>query len=67
MAVSSGFCSAGRIGIVVTGFGLSPAVDGGVTNWACADDASTIKTDAEIINVAESTDLMTNPKEIWSE
>ena len=63
LAVSSGFCRAGRIGIVVTGLGLAPAVDGGV-NWAWADDPNTIKMDAETINVAENTDLMTNPKAI---
>ena len=34
-AVSSGFCSAGRTGTVVTGFGLAPAVEGGVI-CACA-------------------------------
>jgi hypothetical protein len=59
LAVSSGFCSAGRIGIVVTGFGLAPAVAGGAI-CACAEAA---KTKAAIINVAESTDLMTNPGE----
>ncbi len=37
LAVSSGFCNAGRIGIVVTGLGLVPAVDGGVVICACAD------------------------------
>ena len=65
LAVSSGFCSAGRAGAVVTGFGLVPAVEGGVI-YACADDPETAKTDAAIINVAESTDLMTNPGEYWS-
>jgi len=49
--------------MVATGFGFAPAVEGGVS-WACAGDPNTIKTDAETINVAESTDLMTNPKEI---
>jgi hypothetical protein len=48
----------------VTGFGLSPATAGGMTNWACADVPNTIKMDAETINVAENTDLMTNPKVI---
>ena len=62
-AVSSGFCSAGRIGIVVTGFGLAPAVEGGVI-CACASEAA--KPKAAIINVAESTDLMTNPGEFRS-
>ena len=66
LAVSSGFCSAGRIGTVVTGFGLAPAVDGGV-NWACADDPGLAKMEAETINVAENTDLMTNPREYWRE
>jgi hypothetical protein len=60
LAVSSGFCKAGRIGMVVTGLGFVPAVDGGV-NWACPDEPNTIKMDAETINVAENTDLMTNP------
>ena len=59
-AVSSGFCIAGRIGIVVTGLGLAPTVEGGVI-CACACEAA--KTEAAIINVAESTDLMTNPGE----
>jgi hypothetical protein len=62
--VSSGFCSAGRIGIVVTGFGLAPAVEGGVScaraPEAAKPKAAIIK--ATIINVAESTDLMTNPE-----
>ncbi len=57
-AVSSGFCSAGRIGIVVTGFALAPAVAGGVS---CARASETAIPRAAIINVAESTDLMTNP------
>uniref|UniRef100_UPI0013D2FC73 hypothetical protein n=1 Tax=Klebsiella pneumoniae TaxID=573 RepID=UPI0013D2FC73 len=52
-AVSSGFCNAGRTGTVVTIFGLAPAVDGGVI-WACAAPM------VANINVAESTDLMTN-------
>ncbi|BBB95510.1 hypothetical protein BE61_09300 [Bradyrhizobium elkanii USDA 61] len=56
-AVSSGFCKAGRIGTVATVFGLVPAVDGGVI-WACA-----MLMEAAI-NVAESTDLMTNPGEM---
>ena len=43
LAVSSGFCSAGRIGIVVTGFALAPAVEGGVS-CACASEAA--KTEA---------------------
>ena len=64
-AVSSGFCSAGRTGTVVTGFGLAPAVEGGVI-CACADGPESAKTDAATINVAESTDLMTNPGEYWS-
>lgn len=60
LAVSSGFCTAGRIGSVATGFALVPAVDGGVI-CACADGPETAKAAAAIINVAESTDLMTNP------
>ncbi len=64
LAVSSGFCSAGRIGTVVTGFALAPTVDGGVIcAWAC----EAAKPEAAIINVAESTDLMTNPGECRSE
>jgi hypothetical protein len=58
-AVSSGFCGAGRIGTVVTTFGLAPAVDGGVI-WACAEVPGTTNVRATI-NVAESADLMTNP------
>jgi hypothetical protein len=58
-AVSSGFCSAGRIGTVVTSFGLAPAVEGGVS-CACAD-APQGNIMVTTINVAESTDLMTNP------
>src|SRR6201993_1927512 len=57
LAVSSGFCRAGRTGTVVTVFGLAPAVVGGV-NWACAAPTATT------INVAESTNLMTNPGEM---
>ena len=49
--------------MVVTGLGLVPAVDGGV-NWACADDPRLAKIAAVTINVAESTDLMTNPREL---
>jgi hypothetical protein len=55
LAVSSGFCSAGRIGIVVTGFALAPAVEGGVI---CARASEAEKPAAAIINVAESTNLM---------
>ena len=66
LAVSSGFCSAGRIGIVVTGFGLAPAVEGGVI-CACAETPETARAAAAIINVAESTDLMTNPGEFGVE
>jgi len=40
-------------------------VEGGVI-CACADGPETAKTDAATINVAESTDLMTNPDENWS-
>jgi hypothetical protein len=49
----------------VTGFGLAAAVEGGVV-CACADGPETAKPAAAIINVAESTDLMTNPREYWS-
>src|SRR5882672_5534159 len=59
LAVSSGFCSAGRIGIVVTTFGFEPTVAGAVI-CACAD-APIAKTVNKIINVAVSIDLMTNP------
>jgi hypothetical protein len=48
----------------VTGFALAPAVAGGVI---CACACETAKTEAAIINVAESTDLMTNPGEFRSE
>src|SRR5882757_2067649 len=59
LAVSAGVCSAGRIGTVATVFGLAPAVDGGVS---CANAGSLAKDpSATIINVADSTDLMTNP------
>ncbi len=60
VAVSSGFCSAGRIGIVVTSFGLAPTVEGGVI-CACAETPENASAAAAIINVAECTDLMTNP------
>src|ERR1700737_2025481 len=54
LAVSAGVCRAGRIGIVVTGFGLAPAVDGAVIcAWAEAPAATNI-------NVAVSIDLMTS-------
>ena len=56
-AVSSGFCSAGRTGTAATAFGLVPAVEGGVI---CA---SAEVPNAATSNVAESTDLMTNPEE----
>src|ERR1700750_1125644 len=62
LAVSSGFCSAGRIGTVVTGFGLAPGAEGGVI-CACAGTAGNANAEAVIINVAESIDLMTNPSE----
>ncbi len=54
LAVSAGVCRAGRIGTVVTGFGLAPAVDGAVI-CAFADAPA-----ATNINVADSIDLMTN-------
>src|ERR1700716_796058 len=58
LAVSAGVCKAGRIGMVVTCFGLSPAVDGGVIcAWAEAPAATNI-------NVAVSIDLMTNLRSI---
>ena len=63
LAVSSGLCSAGRIGTVVTGFGLAPTVEGGVI---CARASEAAKHKAAIINVAESADLMTNPGECRS-
>src|SRR5882724_3888948 len=53
LAVSAGVCKAGRIGTVVTCFGLAPAVEGGVN---CAWAAPV----AMNINVAVSIDLMTN-------
>src|ERR1700730_7274548 len=53
-AVSAGVCNAGRIGTVVTGFGLVPAVDGAVI-WAWAEAPA-----ATNINVAVSNDLMTS-------
>jgi hypothetical protein len=54
LAVSAGVCRAGRIGTVATGFGLVPAVDGGVIcAWADAPAATNI-------NVAASIDLMTS-------
>ncbi len=54
LAVSAGVCSAGRIGTVATGFGLVPAVDGGVIcAWAEVPAATNI-------NVAVSIDLMTS-------
>ena len=54
LAVSAGVCKAGRTGTVVTGFGLVPAVDGGVI-CAWADAAVAMN-----INVAASIDLMTS-------
>jgi hypothetical protein len=48
---------------VVTGFALAPAVAGGVS---CARASEAAKPAAAIINVAESTDLMTNPEECRS-
>src|ERR1700733_10656011 len=59
LAVSAGGRSAGRVGVVVTGFGFVPAVEGAlICAWAgCPADAAT----AVNINVAVSTDLMTNP------
>jgi hypothetical protein len=53
LAVSAGDCKAGRTGTVVTGFGLTP-----VTAAVCARAETAA---AAIINVAVSTDLMTNP------
>ena len=58
LAVSAGVCRAGRIGTVVTGFGLAPAVAGGVIcAWADAPAATNI-------NVAASIDLMTSLRSI---
>src|ERR1700722_19493642 len=53
-AVSAGVCNAGRIGTVVTGFGLVPAVDGAVI---CALAEAPAATN---INVAVSNHLMRN-------
>src|SRR5436190_10374888 len=65
LAVSAGVCvGAGRIGVVATGFGLVPAVDGGVIcAWVvCASAKSAAKAAIAIPNhVADSTVLMTNP------
>ena len=59
-AVSAGVCRAGRIRTVVTGFGLSPAVEGSVI---CASAPSPAQAPNATTNkVAESTVLMTNPK-----
>src|ERR1700690_4034677 len=55
LAVSAGVCSAGRIGTVVTGFGLAPAMKDGGVIWACAEAPM-----ATNINVAVSIDLMTS-------
>jgi hypothetical protein len=44
------------MGTVATGFGLAPAVDGGVI-WACAEAPMVTN-----INVAVSIDLMTSPE-----
>src|ERR1700689_1609404 len=54
LAVSAGVCSPGLIGMVVTGLGLAPTVDGGVI-WACAEAPA-----ATNINVAVSIDFMTS-------
>jgi hypothetical protein len=50
--VSAGVCSAGRIGTVVTAFGLPPAFDGAVVRASAEAPAATN------INVATSIDLM---------
>src|SRR5450432_77666 len=52
LAVSEGVCSAGRIGMVATGFGLGPRVVGAVI---CAVAEAPAATN---INVAVSIDLM---------
>src|SRR5450432_2490196 len=52
LAVSAGVCSAGRIGMGATGFGLVPTVDGAVI---CALAEAPAATN---INVAVSIDLM---------
>src|ERR1700733_5947618 len=54
LAVSAGVCSAGRIGTVVTGFGLT-AVAAVPGICACAE------AEATMTMVAAITDLMTNP------
>ena len=61
-AVSSGFCNAGRTGTVETGFGLAPDCRGR-RHLRLRRRARHRKIDAATINVAESTDLMTNPGE----
>src|ERR1700738_1708297 len=62
LAGSAGVCSAGRLGTVVTGLGLAPAVDGAVI---CAGTEVPAARNAVMqINVAVSIDLMTNPGSI---
>jgi hypothetical protein len=56
LAVSAGVCSAGRIGAVATGFGLTPGMAAVPDICALAGAAA-----ATNINVAVSIDLMTNP------
>src|SRR5712671_6860073 len=55
LAVSAGVCRAGRIGTVVTGFGLTPVTAAVPDIWAWAEAPA-----ATNINVAVSIDLMTN-------
>src|SRR5580692_12678261 len=56
LAVSAGVCKAGRVGVVVTGFGLTPATTAvpDVCAWAEAPAATNI-------NVAVSIALMGSP------
>jgi hypothetical protein len=56
LAVSAGVCSAGRIGTVATGFGLTPGM--AAVPDICALAGAPAATN---INVAVSIDLMTNP------
>ena len=55
LAVPAGVCSAGRIGTVVTGFGLTPGTAAGPDIWAWAEAPAAAK-----INVAVSNALMKN-------
>src|SRR6266516_5769205 len=59
LAVSAGVCRAGRIGTVVTGFGLMPGMAAvpDICAWANSGAKAPAATD---INVAVSIDLMTS-------